>query len=414
MNKRNVMNHSRRKLLALLGLSLSLGVSAAQATDSLIWDSSKDAYIISKYSAIPMVVAAPFCSLALKSDGTVWSWGYNGYSQLGTGKPLQVSTPTQVTGIGGVRAIAAGETHALALKSNGTVWAWGANYWGQLGSAVPTGKTSGTPVQVAGLTDVTAVATGEGHSLALKSDGTVWAWGDDHSWVTNPPDPGRAGPGPVGTPTPTQVPGLTDVITISAHGYSSMAVKSDGSMWVWGQVLPGNGTDSYFLFTPVHLTYPTGIVAAQTGSGSIALRGDGTVFTWGESDSLLGLGPITKSLVPVMVTGVNGVMAVSAGDSHTAVLKSDGTVWTWGGNSVGQLGNGSVTSSSVPVLVHNSMFSRVGFGDVTKVSAGRTHTLALKKDGSVWAWGSNTYGELGNGSSSNYSRLPIKSLMNLY
>ena len=114
-------------------------------------------------------------SLALKSDGTVWAWGYNGCGQLGDGSTTNRLTPVQVSGLTGVVAIAGGGSHSLALKSDGTVWAWGCNDYGQLGDGTTTNRL--TPVQVSGLTGVVAIAGGGAHSLALKSDGTVWAWG---------------------------------------------------------------------------------------------------------------------------------------------------------------------------------------------------------------------------------------------
>ena len=169
-------------------------------------------------------------TLAVKSDGTLWAWGGNFRGQLGDGTKTDRSTPVPVQGLTGVVAVAAGEYHSLALKSDGTLWAWGFNNNGQLGE-VPTTITSirTTPVPVSGLTGVVAVAAGEFHSLALKSDGTLWAWGGNWS--------GQLGNGtqfPVvrSTPMPVNLPG--GVVAMDAGRTYSLAVKSDGTLWIWG------------------------------------------------------------------------------------------------------------------------------------------------------------------------------------
>ena len=172
-------------------------------------------------------------SLALKSDGTVWAWGYNIYGQLGdgtTGGPENKSVPVQVLNLTGVVQVATGGIHSLAVKFDGTVWAWGWNGIGALGDGTTTDRN--TPVQVSGITGVVQVAGGGSHSLALKSDGTVWAWGSNQY--------GQLGDGsyPVSgaqSNTPVKVSGLTGVVQIASEGlYHSLALKSDGSVWAWG------------------------------------------------------------------------------------------------------------------------------------------------------------------------------------
>jgi alpha-tubulin suppressor-like RCC1 family protein len=398
------MNHSRRKLLALLGLSLSLGVASAQAT-SLIWDSNLDSYIM-KPGVTPQVSAGWGFSLALKRDGTVWSWGGNGNGELGIGNPTQPNslsrTPVQVSGLSGVKAISAGDFHSLALKSDGTVWGWGSNLAYELSSSAPRASAVGTPVQVAGLAGVTAVAAGYQHSVALKSDGTVWTWGESYGNSSY-------------YPTPEQVPGLTGVVGVLAGHGTSAALKSDGSVWVWGTGILGNGTD-YSTAPATRLIYPSGIVGgALGGQHRVEFRGDGTAFTWGTNNVGqlgLGIGSAAKSLIPVMVTSISGVKAVSAGAEHTAALKSDGTVWTWGWNQYGQLGNGGTAGAWTPAEVRS-----VGggvFNGVTQVAAGYGHTLALKSDGWVWSWGWNTSGELGVGTAIPDQQVrPVRALINL-
>jgi alpha-tubulin suppressor-like RCC1 family protein len=174
-------------------------------------------------------------SLALKSDGTVWAWGYNGYGQLGDGTTSSRSLPVPVSGLSGVTAIAAGNngyitTHSLALKSDGTVWAWGYNNYGQLGDNSTTARNSPTQVLSAvgqPFTSVTAIAAGGGHSLALKADGTAWAWGYNYY--------GQLGDGSTtARGLPVQLPGLTGVTAIAAGDNHSLAASTDGTEWAWG------------------------------------------------------------------------------------------------------------------------------------------------------------------------------------
>ncbi|TLZ71770.1 MAG: RCC1 repeat-containing protein, partial [Methanobacteriota archaeon] len=237
-------------------------------------------------------------------SGTVLAWGDNVDGQLGNGTFTTSNTPVEVSGLTGVTAIAAGGAfnhHSLALKSDGTVWAWGANSAGQLGNGSFTG--SNTPVQTSGINGVTAIAGGQLHSLALKSDGTVWAWGFNLD--------GQLGNGtntttyPYGLDTPVQVLGLTGVIAIAGGGAHSLALKSDGTVWAWGQNNKG-----------------------QLGNGSF-----------------------TGSNTPVQTSGISGVTAIAGGVSHSLALKSDGTVWAWGYNGGGELGNGTYTDNNTPVEV---------------------------------------------------------------
>jgi len=167
-------------------------------------------------------------SLALMQDGTVWAWGRNNNGQLGDGTKTNRLTPVQVPNLSGIVAISAGGVHSLAIKDDGTVWSWGYNYDGQLGDGTngPNGAKS-TPAQMSGLSGIVAVEAGINYSLALKSDGTVWVCGVNSA--------GQLGIGSTtSVKVPTQIAGLGDVVAISAQGYHSLALKSDGSIWAWG------------------------------------------------------------------------------------------------------------------------------------------------------------------------------------
>ncbi|MBE0448512.1 MAG: hypothetical protein IBX64_10530, partial [Actinobacteria bacterium] len=196
----------------------------------------------------PMVSAGINFSLALKSDGTVWAWGRNGYGVYGDDITPPRLTPVQITGLSDMTAVSAGAAHSLALKSDSTVWAWGDNRFGQLGDGTTTNRP--TPVQVTGLSGVVAISAGWDYSLALKSDGTVWAWGDNTL--------GQLGNGTKsnGISTPAQVSGLSGVTTIEAGPNHAFAIKQDGNLWAWGwnyfgELGDGTTTDRY---TPVQVS----------------------------------------------------------------------------------------------------------------------------------------------------------------
>ncbi|MBE7547519.1 MAG: RCC1 repeat-containing protein [Planctomycetia bacterium] len=291
--------------------------------------------------------------------------------------------------------ISAGAYHTLTLKPDGTVWAYGANWNSQLGDGSTT--DSSTPVQVSGLTDAIAIAGGVYHTIALKSDGTVWTWGWNNS--------GQLGDGTtINRSTPVQVIGLTDVIAIAGGDYHTIALKSDGTVWTWGfnyyGQLGGGATTNRS--TPVQVKGLADIIAIAGGYvHSIALKSDGTVWAWGYNGyGQLGDGSTTDHLTPVQVSGLTDIIAIAGGYIHTIALKSDGTVWAWGHNEGGQLGDGTTTNSSTPVQVS-------GLTDVIAVTARLYHTIALKSDGTVWTWGRNIYGQLGDGSTTERS-LPVQ------
>jgi alpha-tubulin suppressor-like RCC1 family protein len=269
------------------------------------------------------------------------------------------------------------------------MWLWGGNTYGQIGNG--TCAIRSMPVRASRFTGTALFAEGLYYTIAARSDGSVWGWGNDKN--------GSLGNGrTANSSVPVQVIGLTDVVEVSAGGGQSLALKSDGTVWAWGyngNGQLGNGTrlDSSF---PIQVKGLVGVIAVSAGyTHSLALKSDGTVWAWG-NNSFSELGPAVSSAeryrsLPVRVEGLTNVVSIAAGQHYSAALKSDGTVWSWGYNGEGRLGNGTQVESSIPVRA-------AGLTGVTAISVGLEHSLALKNDATVWAWGANRAGKLGNGS----------------
>lgn len=342
------------------------------------------------------------------------SWGWNSSGQLGYvlgGPPFTDSSvyPSRINdGDTGVAAVSAGYLHSLALHSDGSVRAWGSNDWGQVGDngSVP---SQPTPVVVRGLergSAVVAVAAGAAHSLALKADGSVVAWGYNGQ--------GQLGVGGENADrvAPTEVTGLgpgSGVVAIAAGGNHFLALKGDGTVLAWGEGehgklgLGGTGAGAGAQTTPAVVTGlgpGSGVVAVAAGTqASMALKADGSVLAWGsDSDGQLGDGGEPQDQpAPVAVAGLgagSGVTAVAAGGLHMLALRSDGRVLAWGSDERGQLGDGGENlDRSTPAAV-------IGLGPGNRavaVAAGLLHNLVLRADGSVVAWGSNHHNATGTG-----------------
>lgn len=287
-------------------------------------------------------------TLVLHPDGTVWTLGSNSYGQLGNGQSGGESLePGMVFGLNNVKAVAAGGSHSVALLQDGTVWTWGHNGTGQLG--IGSKSDSDVPVQVKALQGITAIAAGRSHAVALRNDGTVWSWGSNYSGQL-----GNNGSG--ASTTPVQAAGLGGVKAIAAGAFHTAALKSDGSVWTWG----------------------------FNGIGQ------------------LGIGNNESSNVPARVDGLANVVAIASGNNHMVALKDNGSVWAWGSNYASQLGDGSDLSGL------NRPLQVSGIGPVMDITAKVNHSLALMKDGSVMAWGDNSTGQWGNGSSMSGSSTPVK------
>jgi alpha-tubulin suppressor-like RCC1 family protein len=291
-------------------------------------------------------------NLALKKDGTVWAWGHNFMYALGQGTVDSDyhKSPLQVQGLNDVVAISAASNFNLAVKQDGSVWAWGENGSGQVGD----GKDSYTPdyglyeevpFQVVNIGDVVAVDTGTSHSLGIDRDGTLWSWGNNQL--------GELGQGTADTdqhPVPKQVTSLGNTVTGIGAGFeNSIVIRNNGSVWAWGANFGGQLCDGQMSTqpfpNPLELKPFKGAVQVEmTSMQSLALMPDGTVWTCGILEGAPTLGP-------GQVPGLDNIVFISGGEDHAVALKKDGSLWAWGFNTTGQLGDGTQKNRSTPGLV---------------------------------------------------------------
>ena len=335
---------------------------------------------------------------ALAGDGRVLCWGANWSGQLGDGTQKDSSVPVEVAGLpSGVSAITASTSHTCALTNAGGVWCWGGNQYLQLGSGAA--LSSSVPVRVSGLASgVRAIAAGGSVTCALTAQAAVKCWGLG----------GRLGDGTAtDSGVPVQVSGLASgVRAIAAASFHTCALTVGGGVECWGmssQGQLGNGTTASSR-VPVRVSgLESGVRALFTGFWhTCAVMTGGALRCWGvDAHGEFGDGRTSNSSVPVEVRGpASGLRAFTAGGGHTCGLTADDEVDCWGDNGLGQLGNGTTRTSSVPVAVQGLA------GRISAITAGLGHTCALSSDGRVTCWGDNTYGQLGNGSKT-ISRVPV-------
>ena len=338
-------------------------------------------------AATPKIAAGSLYTVILKGDGTLWAWGYNDYGQLGDGTVVDRRSPVQIgTDIDWSQiAVSGGGNHTIALKNDGMLWAWGYNQYGQLGDGTFINRLS--PVQIGTDTGWAHISAGGYHTIALKNDGTLWAWGYN--------DYGQLGDGTVvDRRSPVQIGTDIDWSQISTGGHHTVAMKGDGTLWAWGKNDYGQLGDGTVVdrLSPVQIGTDTDWAHISAGGfHTMALKNDGKLWAWGRNDEgELGDGTVVDRLSPVQIGTDTDWTHISAGGFYTTAVKSDATLWAWGYNNEGELGDGTVVDRFSPVQIGTDT-------DWNQISAGGYHTIALKNDGMLWAWGYNQYGQLGDG-----------------
>ena len=341
----------------------------------------------------------------------------------GSGVSIASVIPNQV--------IAAGSNHCLVIKEDGSLWAWGNNMYGQIGDStisvyewitidpvLVTDNNKYTPVKI--MDSVLSVFAGEGNSFAIKEDGSLWAWGNNEY--------GKLGNGTRGqwddcSITPTKI--MDDVVQVSAGRNHTMAIKTDGSLWAWGsnffgQLGNGRTENTWSIYYDKPIKIMDSVVLVSTGEEhTMAIKTDGSLWAWGSNFfGQLGNDTTNDSNKPIKI--MDDVIQVSAGRYHTMAIKNDGSLWAWGDNREGQLGDGTLTYIDYIynngtiinyIEINNNKYTPVKIMDsVLSVYAGYSHTMAIKNDDSLWAWGNNDYGGMiGDGTYEN-RLFPVKTM----
>ena len=362
---------------------------------------------VSSFSGLPNAATSRKDELYLvefdgiyKNDGGAWvpfvqnfspalAWGNGACGRLGDNNTIDRSSPVSVVGFSDWCSVSAGCLHNLAVRTNGTAWAWGNNGGNQLGDN--TGAERSSPVSVVGgFRDWCGVSAGCRHSLGVRQNGTAWAWGTNLS--------GQLGDNTVATKcSPVTVAGgFTDWCQLSGGADFSLGVRQNGSAWAWGTATFGILGDN----TTVSKSSPVLVSGGftdwcQVSAGfrhSLGVRCNGTAWAWGYgATGRLGDGGVTSRLSPVTVAGgFTDWCQVSAGGAHSLGVRRNGSAWAWGTGGSGILGDNTTVSKSSPVSVVG------GFTNWCQVTAGDTHSLGVRTNGSAWGWGNNTCGRLGD------------------
>lgn len=332
----------------------------------------------------------------------LWIWGSNSYGDLGDGTTDEKSSPVQtISGGTDWKKVACGYHNTLAIKENGTLWSWGANLHGSLGDG--TENSTSSPIQIGTETTWSELAAGNAYwdgSAGIKSDGTLWLWGYNEE--------GSIGDGTTdkkSSPVQT-IAGGNNWKQVSRAWDHTGAVKTDGTLWMWGNNYRGSLGDG----TEDSKSSPVQTIAGGTNWKQVSVGGqdsdspfaaavktDGTLWLWGyNNDGQLGDGTTDNKSSPVQtMAGGTNWSKVSCGGYYVTALKTDGTLWTWGYNGYGNLGDGTTNNSSSPVQVAGNNW--------VEVIAGYSNAIARKSDETIWTWGDNSSGELGTGDTNNVS-----------
>jgi alpha-tubulin suppressor-like RCC1 family protein len=322
----------------------------------------------------------------------LWTWGINGYGQLGVNNTTTKSTPvTTILGGTNWKSVDCGYNHTGAIKTDGTLWLWGGNTSGELGNNGVGQRISIPITTLLGGTNWKEVGCSTFHTAAIKTDGTLWLWGNNSYGTLG----NNLGGSLIVTPI-TTILGGTNWKSVDCGTRATYAIKTDGTLWLWG--INGSGqlgvNDRVSRSTPVTTILGGNYWKSVAGSGLgsvLAIKTDGTLWCWGAGNfGQLGVNDTAFKSTPVTtILGGNNWKSVSSGREHTVSIKLDGTLWCWGRNNFGQLGVNDTTTRSTPVT------TILGGTNWKSIFCGGYHTLAIKTDGTLWCWGRNNLGQLG-------------------
>jgi alpha-tubulin suppressor-like RCC1 family protein len=342
-------------------------------------------------------------------DAGLFSWGASPQGENGLGATTSVSSPVQIGALTNWKQMVCAANCTAAIKTDGTLWSWGLNTSGQLGQNIAATTKQSSPNQVGSLTTWKQVAAGNGSFGGIKTDGTLWMWGLNTTGVLGNSTTNASYSSPI------QVGALTTWASMSISGFNAVhAIKTDGTLWAWGrnnEGALGNGS-TVNTSSPIQIGTLTGWIQVNGGNASTkAIRSDGTLWAWGfNGGGDMGIGNTINYSSPVQVGSLNDWKFITQDENSTVfAIKNNGTLWAWGfNNTVGMLGQNTTTPAyySSPIQV----------GALTnwkQVSVGLAHVVAVKTDGTLWAWGLNTSGQLGQSNTTSVSSpIQVGSLTN--
>ena len=338
------------------------------------------------------IAAGSYFSIAIKWDGTMWAWGINDQGQLGNSTTTDKYLPVQIGKDNDWDTVSAGNQYAVSLKTDGTIWSWGYNNTGETGHLGLANYL--VPTQIGADNNWSMIAAGYDHCLALKNNGTAWGWGWNNS--------GQIGDGSIFSTkfTPVQIQTDTDWVRITAGDFHSYGLKRDGSVLGWGDNQYGQlgSASTGNKLVPIQIVPGNSWTNVTTGSYyTFYSKNDGTVWASGIGGNYMGdsitIPSTTYHRTPVLEFNNCKNATITTGSYFTIVLKQDGNYWGCGSDTLGVFGNGVNTGTTLKLTQFSTDSGWLKF------ASSNNHVLAIKKDGTLWGWGGNWYGQVGNGKS---------------
>ena len=377
--------------------------------DGSVFNRSAPAVVLSGHEW-EQVSAGGFFTAAIRADGSLWTWGWNHRGQLGDGTTTSRPSPVQIQPGQQWKQVSASpaggsannEAHVVAIRNDGSLWAWGSNLRGQIGDGyegLDHNRTIPVNINIQPGTQWKQAVAGRHHTIAIRADDSLWTWGLN--------DSGQLGIGSfVSSPIPVQVLLDTSWKQVAAGQVHSMGIRTDGSLWAWGVNSFGRLGDGTNVTRTIPVNIQPGTQWKQAVAGrhhTIAIRDDDSLWIWGlNGHGQLGIGSFVSSPIPVQVLPGTSWKQVAAGEVHSMGIRTDGSLWAWGVNSFGRLGDGTNVTRNSPVPIQPGTQWK-------QVAAGEEHTVAIRADGTLWVWGRNTFGQLGvSGLLAGYTLIPVQ------